>query len=129
MIEATTELGSLTHLRAGGVSVVLDTRDEGVPVVLHWGVDLGETSPEILEDLALAARGPVTDSKLDVPDRPTLIPTAAEGWVGSPELFGSRGGRDFSPLFKLVDRRRSSRASRARTAAGTPDGTSRRAST
>src|SRR3954451_14239719 len=95
--------GALTHLRAAGVSVVLDSRDGGLPIVLHWGVDLGELSQQGLEDLALAARGPVTDSAMDVPDRPTLIPTAAEGWVGSPGLLGSRGGRDFSPLFALVE--------------------------
>jgi alpha-galactosidase len=85
------------------VSVVLDTRDGGLPVVVHWGADLGECSDEVLDDLALGGRGPVTDSRIDVPDRPALLPTAAEGWIGSPGLTGSRGGRDFSPLFAGVD--------------------------
>jgi alpha-galactosidase len=94
--------GSLTSLRSDGVGVVLDSRDGGLPVVVHWGADLGDPPEEILEDLALGARGPVTDSSIDVPDRPTVIPTPAEGWIGAPGVIGSRGGRDFSPLFRLV---------------------------
>ena len=33
------------HLRAAGVSLVLDTRDEQLPAVLHWGHDLGDVVP------------------------------------------------------------------------------------
>ena len=32
------------HLRAAGTSFVLDARGTGVPVVIHWGSDLGAVS-------------------------------------------------------------------------------------
>ena len=41
----------LTHLAAGGVSVVLDTTDAGLPAVLHWGPDLESPSGADLEEL------------------------------------------------------------------------------
>src|SRR6478752_10388234 len=82
--------GSLTHLRAGGVSLVLDTRGGGLPAVLHWGADLGALAPDQLEELATATKAPVGDSGIDVPERVSMLPTPAEGWVGTPGLIGSR---------------------------------------
>ena len=100
----TTELhsGALTHLRAGGVSVVLDSRGGGLPAVLHWGRDLGEPTDAELADLALAIRAPAGDSLIDVPTRISLLPTPAEGWVATPGLTGSRAGRDFSAVFRVI---------------------------
>ena len=43
----------LIALRAGGVSLVLDIENGGLPVVRHWGPDLGELSATD----ALAMRG------------------------------------------------------------------------
>jgi len=94
--------GALTHLRAGGVSVVLDTRGGGLPAVLHWGRDLGVLAESELADVQLAARAPVADSLIDVPARISLLPTPAEGWVATPGLTGSRAGQDFSALFRVV---------------------------
>ena len=94
--------GALTHLRAGGVSVVLDTRGGGLPAVLHWGRDLGELPDDELAALALVTRAPVGDSLIDVPPRISLLPTPAEGWVGTPGLTGSRAGQDFSAHFTVV---------------------------
>ena len=94
--------GTLTHLRSGGVSVVLDTRGGGLPAVLHWGSDLGDLTTGELDDLETALIAPVGDSRIDVPPRISMLPTPAEGWVGTPGLGGSRGGRDFSPTFTVA---------------------------
>jgi alpha-galactosidase len=94
--------GALTHLQAGGVSVLLDSRGGGLPAVLHWGRDLGELAEAELADLALAALAPAGDSLIDVPTRISLLPTPAEGWVATPGLTGSRAGRDFSAVFRVI---------------------------
>ncbi len=96
-------LGSLTHLQAGGVSVVLDSRDAGLPAVLHWGRDVGKLSDAELTELGRAWKAPAGDSVIDVPERTSILPTPAEGWVGTPGLIGSRAGADFSALFVVVD--------------------------
>ena len=98
-------VGSLTHLRAAGVSVVLDSRGRLLPAVVHWGTDLGDLSAAELADLVVAARPPLGDSEFGSPQRVCVVPTEAEGWLGTPGLSGSRGGRGFSPRFTLVDER------------------------
>ncbi|RAK38304.1 alpha-galactosidase [Actinoplanes lutulentus] len=90
----------MLHLRAAGVSLVLDARG-GVPCVIHWGADLGE-----LDDLALAALADavvpaVPPSSVDVPLRFSLWPGLAEGWSGRPALAGHRQGVP-APALRLV---------------------------
>jgi alpha-galactosidase len=76
------------HLRAAGVSLVLDTR--GTASVLHWGPDLGDVD---LESLA-GSRGPaVPPSSIDVPLRLSLLPSLAEGWSGRPAIDSGHGFR------------------------------------
>ncbi len=94
--------GTLTHLRSGGVSVVLDSRDLRLPCVHFWGPDLGIVSDDDLVALADAALPPVRDSEIDVVSKVSLVPTAAEGWTGVPGLRGSRAGADFSAAFEIV---------------------------
>ena len=94
--------GSLIHLRASDVSVVIDTRGSRLPAVLYWGPDLGTLSAEELTELDRVGQAPVGDSRIDVPERVSILPSAAEGWVGRPGIVGSRRGRDFSPAFTLV---------------------------
>ncbi|TFB97037.1 alpha-galactosidase [Cryobacterium adonitolivorans] len=80
------------HLRAAGTSLVLDASGAGVPVIVHWGADLGELSPADLAALAAASVPPVGPSSLDVPLRLSLLPTLAAGWSGRPGLGGFRTG-------------------------------------
>ncbi|MBE1489084.1 alpha-galactosidase [Plantactinospora soyae] len=96
--------GDLVHLRRAGVSLLLDGSDCGVPVVLHWGADLGPlTGPELL-DLATALRRPVRHGAPD--ERPVgLLPEHTHAWFGLPGLSGHRSGRDWSPRFRRTDLR------------------------
>ena len=81
------------HLRAAGVSLVLDVAAGGPPAVLHWGPDLG--SP-----LAPPTAWPpaVPNSALDVAARTTML----GGGLARPALLGSRRGRAFAPRFDEV---------------------------
>jgi alpha-galactosidase len=89
----------IVHLRAGGVSLVVDCRGPGLPTVLHWGADLGHLDRSELEAVALAAVPPNATNALDQPIRLGLLPEHGAGWQGQPGLSGHRGGRDWSPLF------------------------------
>ena len=57
----------IVHLRAAGVSVVLDCRGPSLPEVLHWGTDLGELDGKFLGAAVVAATPPLASGSLDVP--------------------------------------------------------------
>ncbi|KGJ74669.1 alpha-galactosidase [Cryobacterium roopkundense] len=80
------------YLRAAGAALVLDASGPGVPVLVHWGSDLGLLDPADLGTLAASSMPPVGPSSLDVPVRLSLLPTAAEGWSGRPGVGGFRTG-------------------------------------
>ncbi|MCH6231519.1 alpha-galactosidase [Microbacterium sp. CFH 31415] len=74
------------HLRAAGVSLVLDSRGAGVPAVVHWGRDLGALDPADLQTLADAGVPAIAPSSIDVPLRLTLLPALGDGWTGRPAV-------------------------------------------
>ncbi|NNU28876.1 alpha-galactosidase [Isoptericola sediminis] len=84
------------HLRAAGSSLVLDARGTRVPVVVHWGTDLGALDDAALEAFADAQVPAVTASAVGAPLRTTLVPTSSDGWQGSPGLSGWRPGESGS---------------------------------
>ncbi|WP_035876171.1 alpha-galactosidase [Cryobacterium sp. MLB-32] len=83
---------SIPYLRAAGTSLVLDARGTGVPVIVHWGADLGDLDADLLRSLADAAVPAIPPSSIDVPLRLTLLPTLAEGWSGRPGISAFRPG-------------------------------------
>ncbi|QFG68536.1 alpha-galactosidase [Ornithinimicrobium pratense] len=93
---------TLTHLRADGVSVLLEHGDDLLPIVRHWGAELGELSGEDLQAVALAAQLAHGDSPFDVADEVTVLPEHARAWIGRPGVEGSRQGRDWSPAFRTT---------------------------
>ena len=105
------------HLRSAGTSVVLalaadggpeagrSGADGGIPLIVHWGDDLGEPTAEELEGLALAQLPQPVSGGFDDPVRLTALPLESQGWLGTPGLVGSRAGRDFSPRFRVTGRR------------------------
>ena len=89
---------TLLYLRGGGSALAVDVSGP-VPVVIHWGRDLGE-DPVV----PLALGNPVAHSHYDAPIVLELFPQAATGWRGRPALSGHRrDGRDFSPSFVTTD--------------------------
>lgn len=90
-------------LRAAGVGLLLDISAGQLPAVLHWGADLGEVGPSDWEALRRAQQMPVLNNGVDVPLRLALVPEGRTGWMGRPGLSGSRGGRDWSPRFEVVE--------------------------
>jgi alpha-galactosidase len=75
------------HLRAAGVSVLLDARGPGLPSVLHWGPDLGAGVDPVA--LALAAVPAVANNAMDVPVPASLLPERAVAWAGRPGLLAA----------------------------------------
>lgn len=98
----TGRMTALIHLRAGGVSLVLDSSDRQLPAVLHWGADLGDVDAEGLGFLAGATAPTLQPSSTDAPVRVSLVPEAATGHLGRPGLVGSRAGRDWSPRWTVI---------------------------
>jgi alpha-galactosidase len=74
------------HLRAAGVSFVLDARGAAVPAIVHWGRDLGDLSSDDLTALTDAQVPAVGPSSLDAPFRLTLMPSLADGWSARPAV-------------------------------------------
>ncbi|WP_240696397.1 alpha-galactosidase [Cellulomonas sp. HD19AZ1] len=107
----TLDTADVLHLRAAGVSLVLDLA-AGLPRVLHWGADLGDLPGAALAALRLAARSAPAASSVDGEVVPSVLPEQSTGWLGVPGLTGSRGGRGWSSAFALE------RATHARTAGG-----------
>ena len=98
----------LAHLPRGGTSLVIagDT-DHGVPVVAYWGEELGSPA-ELRDEVGSLVRALVpqpVSGGLDMPVLLSALPLESQGWLGTPGLVGSRGGRDFSPHFRVTDRR------------------------
>jgi alpha-galactosidase len=92
----------IVHLRAAGVSVVLDCRGPSLPDVLHWGTDLGELDGTFLGAAVVAATPPLASGSLNAPHRVSLVPEHSGGWFGLPGLRGHRAGTDWSPRFVLT---------------------------
>ncbi len=93
---------ALLHLRASGVSLVLDLTEGRLPAVVHWGADLRDTTAADLATLALAAVEPIAGSVADDPIRLAILPEAHTSWTGKPGLEGHRDGADWSPLFRVA---------------------------
>ena len=95
------------HLRAAGVSVLLDVTDGRVPEIVHWGEDLGELRGEEIDQIALTAVPSMPQNAVDVPVRVGVIAQSADGWVGRPGISGSRAdGSGFAPRLQVTAIRR-----------------------
>ena len=93
----------IVHLSTDSVSLVLDARGGGLPVVVHWGAPLGELSEEDLEVLADTAVPPSAVSTPDGPVPVALLPEVVRGYQGRPGLRGSRGGLAWVTSFRVSD--------------------------
>ncbi|MGI5149620.1 alpha-galactosidase [Plantactinospora sp. CA-294935] len=102
MTASVTDVDGLVHLRAGGVSAIVDSRDGGLPRVVYWGADLGDLDRDSLPALAAAAIPPVVRGPVDSVVPVAVLPEQSAGWLGTPGLSGHRDGRDFSAQFTVT---------------------------
>lgn len=70
---------------------MLDARGTAVPRLIHWGHDLGDVEPIMLENVA-AGRPAIAPSSPDIPLVPSVLAGPAEGWSGFPALVAHRSG-------------------------------------
>lgn len=91
------------HLRANGVSVVIDARPGAMPVIAYWGPDLGALAPEQIAALISARRPAVQKDALDASSNPGIILLASDGWMGRPGLVGHRQGRAWAPRLRAAN--------------------------
>ncbi|KQR10574.1 alpha-galactosidase [Cellulomonas sp. Leaf334] len=91
----------LLHLRAAGVSLVVDLGGGTLPRVLHWGADVGALDASALASARRAwdvvPHGFPVDGQVEV----AVLPQESAGFLGTPGLVGSRAGQDFSTLFAV----------------------------
>ena len=85
----------LCVLASDRVAVVVDT-SQGVPRILHWGRPPAAGDAAYLQGFARIPQGA---DGLEGAEAPSVLPEAAQGWMGSPGLEGHRDGVSFSPRF------------------------------
>lgn len=92
----------VAHLRAAGVSLIVELPNHGTPAVAYWGKDVGELSPSALYALCQARLAPFEKDPLDSSVRPSLINLASDGWMGRPGLVGHRpDGSGWAPRLRI----------------------------
>ncbi|WP_226345031.1 alpha-galactosidase [Agilicoccus flavus] len=89
------------HLRAAGVSVLLAVPRDGLPVVAHWGADVGALTAQEAADLLVASLPQTAPSSVDAPRPVSLLPEPHHAWSGRPGLSGSRAGADWATDFTV----------------------------
>jgi alpha-galactosidase len=88
---------ALLHMRAQGVSVLMQLMPTGLPVILHWGADLGDLDGLSAEAL-LAAFGPTSLDPLPSM-MSSLVPESSAGWNSRAALGGSHDGHTSAACF------------------------------
>jgi len=96
------------YRRAAGSSLLLAVCDDGsgggLPVILHWGADLGDLSDDDVAAFVTAGSPTVPHSALDSPRWLCVLPQTESGFTGTPAIEGYRPGPvdgSWAPRFTL----------------------------
>ncbi|QWW19430.1 alpha-galactosidase [Schaalia sp. 19OD2882] len=85
--------------------LVLSFDDDSLPRIVYWGeavMDADERSDEAAGiDLVAVERAQVMAAGVEEAEAPSLLPTQAEGWTGTPMLSVHREGVEIHPLFTV----------------------------
>ena len=92
----------VVKLAAAECALVLALPSDTLPLVVHWGPDIGDADLEALEALELAARAPLAANGVDQGHRVSVVPEPWTGWMGTAGLQGHRAGHDWSAKFVPV---------------------------
>ncbi len=90
---------SLLHMRAQGVSFLLELKRNGLPVILHWGADLGDLDG-LSAPALLAAFGPTSLDPLPSV-MSSVVPESSAGWSARAALAGSHDGQASAASFTV----------------------------
>ena len=88
---------SLLHMRSQGVSVLMHLQSTELPVILHWGADLGDLDGLSAEAL-VAAFGPTGLDPLPSM-MSSLLPKSSASWNSRAALAGSHDGHTSAASF------------------------------
>ncbi|GAA1874927.1 alpha-galactosidase [Lapillicoccus jejuensis] len=97
-----TTAGPTVHLRAAGVSVLLEATEGRLPAMVHWGPELPGLDEESAGALVAASVPMVGPNNVDVPLRVAVVPEHWTGWSGRPGLRASRDGRSWSARLRVT---------------------------
>ena len=88
-MSAEPESDTYYYRRAAGSSLLL-VMCEGIPVLLHWGNDLGRLTEDDIAAFLRARTPPVPPSALDAPRHLGVLPESVSGFTGTPAVEGFR---------------------------------------
>lgn len=94
--------GAWSTLRRDGVGVVVAHPEQGLPMVLHWGADLGDLTEDDLAALDAVTSRQTAPGTLDAAWRLNLVPQEADGWAGRPGLLVTTDGRPLYPRWVVT---------------------------
>lgn len=90
---------SLLHMRAQGVSVLVELKPTRLPVILHWGAHLGDLAG-LPTSTVLAAFGPTSLDQ--IPSMmSSVLPESSAGWSSRAALTGSHDGHVSAASFTV----------------------------
>ncbi|WP_069885489.1 alpha-galactosidase [Streptomyces luteocolor] len=99
MSDTLTPAAPIVHLRSAGCSLLIECPPERLPLVRHWGADLGPLDARAAASACrIAGRAGRLPGELGARSV-SVVPEPWTGWMGRPGLIGSRQGRDWSPAF------------------------------
>jgi len=89
-------------LRAHGTALVLEHTRDGLPVVLHWGADLGALTDADLDALSTAVSTQSPPGTSDGAWQLCLLPQESDGWAGRPGILVTRDGSPVFPRWTVI---------------------------
>jgi len=97
-------MSEIIHLTSKHCSLIIKL--DRAPEILHWGAKINQIDSELL----LSTERPISQARLDVDIPLTLCPETGSGQFNAPGIEGHRDGKDWAPVFNLVDKQVSSQA-------------------
>ncbi|PXA68605.1 alpha-galactosidase [Cryobacterium arcticum] len=97
-----TALPRFVPLRNHGTALVFEQPETGLPVVLHWGDDLGDLSETDCAQLSAAVSRQTPPGTLDAAWQISILPQESDGWPGRPGVLVTRDGAPVFPRWSVT---------------------------
>ncbi|WEO76706.1 alpha-galactosidase [Cryobacterium sp. SO2] len=89
-------------LRNAGTALLLEQPETGLPVVLHWGADLGALTDADCAGLSAAVSRQTAPGTLDAAWQVPILPQESDGWPGRPGTLLTRDGAPVFPRWRVT---------------------------